>query len=148
MLSLISLSLLVSSTLSLPINLAVGSNTTFANTVQAISASSNTTQTVTSSLYTFNSSSPGACNFTTEISDLVVSLPLDFQNSTGAISSYCGSFVILNSNITQKTLTVRVVDLAKDSTMGLSSAVVTALNSTVESLGKFLSSLSSPFLKS
>lgn len=131
MLSFISLALLASTTLSLPIDI-----TTSLNSTLAIASLTTTIQTVGSTPFTFNAST-AACGFRS-VSDVVVSLPLSFQGSTQNITSYCGAYLILNSNITQKTVTVRVVDQATTSSIGLSSGVYSALGSNAADLGKFL----------
>lgn len=137
--SLFTFILLASTSLSLPLNL-LDLNSPLSNSINLIEESTNTTQTVNSTIYTFNTTVPSslACNFAQAVQqdEDVAALPLSFFNSSNQISTYCGAYIILNSNITQKTLTVRIVDVALTPSIALSRTVFAGLNSTVGGLGK------------
>lgn len=64
---------------------------------------------------------PGACGWVSQDAELIVGLPLEFYNETGVISSFCGTYIVVENPRTNQTITARVADAsAENSTLSLS----------------------------
>lgn len=71
----------------------------------------------------------GACGVLSSDSDLVAGLPLEFYSDLGAVSPYCGNYIVVQNNQNNVTKTIRVEDAsATNSTLSLSVASWRALD--------------------
>ncbi|KAI5480022.1 expansin family protein [Pseudohyphozyma bogoriensis] len=69
----------------------------------------NTTQTSNVSYY-YQAGNAGACGLYSEDTDVVVGLPLEFYNDTGAVSPYCGSYIEILNPLNNITVAARIAD--------------------------------------
>ncbi|CEQ38672.1 SPOSA6832_00128, partial [Sporobolomyces salmonicolor] len=104
------------------------------NTVEASLSTPNTTQTNEVTDYFMNGNA-GACGWYSKDSDVVVGLPTEFYSDLGAVSPYCGSFVVVKNNQNNKTVVAMVADAsASNDTLSLSQGTWWALNGSASSL--------------
>ncbi|GAA5922744.1 RlpA-like double-psi beta-barrel domain-containing protein [Sporobolomyces koalae] len=104
------------------------------NLVEAAVSTPNTTQTNDVVTYEMNGNA-GACGWYNQDSDKVVGLPLEYYSALNTVSPYCGQFVVVQSTITNETVTALVADAStQNSTLSVSQGTWKALNGTATEL--------------
>ncbi|GAA5968049.1 hypothetical protein JCM11641_003712 [Rhodosporidiobolus odoratus] len=97
--------------------------------VEAALSLPSTTQT-NEAVYYYQNGNAGACTWYSNDNDTVVGLPTEFYSDLGAVSPYCGTYVVVTSPA-NLSVTARVADAsATNETLSLSIATWNALNGT------------------
>ncbi|BGP13810.1 hypothetical protein JCM10213_006357 [Rhodosporidiobolus nylandii] len=97
-------------------------------TVEAALSLPNTTQ-VNQAVYYYQNGNAGACGWYSNDTDVVVGLPNEFYSNLGAVSPYCGSYVVVQNDVNNQTITALVADASSNNqTLSLSMASWKGLN--------------------